>query len=76
MGKVAGFRRLFVSLLLLIASCIELGIAFKTIGFSINSVRCSFAILSLLLNLFLKGHNVFSKHTAIIIYRSEAAKFG
>jgi len=70
-GKVAGFRRLFVSLLLLIASCIELGIAFKTIGFSINSVRCSFAILSLLLNLFLKGHNVFSKHTAIIIYSME-----
>lgn len=65
--SLPGARRLMFSLVLFIVSCIELAVWTKTAGYSINVIRCTFAILTTILNLALKIWK--TQRTSIVIYR-------
>jgi hypothetical protein len=67
-GSVGGLRRLCAALVFLIASCIELGVWSNTAGFPMNAMRCTFSILTMILNFVTKSKTQ-GWHTSTIIYR-------
>jgi hypothetical protein len=66
-GSIPGLRRLCFALVLLILSCIELAVWSRTTGFPINTIRCTFSMLTMILNLVFKMSQ--SQHISIIIFR-------
>jgi hypothetical protein len=62
-----GLRRLCCSLLLLILSCIELGLWSGTAGLLLNTVRCIFGLVAVMLSLLWKTSK--GQNATTVIYR-------